>query len=465
MQLPYSNMRIAHQNPGAEMPLVLPLHVICNTSDEEIYANIRVNSRRPGKWQQLIEAHEDVAILCGSGPSLADSLVAVRALQEAGGKVFAMNGAAAYLAAQGIYPDYQVIVDAREETAQLVGPARHHLFASQVHPACFGKALGAIVWHLQVGGIEDHFPEYGNDYCLIGGAASVGNCATCLAYSMGYRNLQVFGYDSSYKGDDSHAFHQAMNLGEPCASVRFGDKDYICSLTMKLQAEKFQETARALESYGCAIAVHGEGLLPDMWRAPQEQLAEHEKYERMWQFQDYRQVAPGELVAEQFVTLAGIKPSDVVIDFGCGTGRGAKRVHELTGCSFILVDFTENSLDTAVLDDTSWYTRLRHDLSEPFTALTGGGHGFCTDVLEHIPPEQVDAVITNVMGAARRVFFQISLVDDQCGVLIGHPLHLSVHDADWWFSAFRRLGYAVDYVASNDSNAVFYVTNPNTLTT
>lgn len=445
MRLPYSNLRISHQNPGATKPLVLPIHVICNTSDDDLYSNIRANSRRPGAWQQLIPAHGSVAVLCGSGPSLGDFVEEIRAKQAGGAKVFAMNGAAAFLDTKGITPDYQVIIDAREETAQLVGPARNHLFASQVHPSCFNSAPYAKVWHLQIGGIDDHLPpDYGMDYCLIGGAASVGNTATCLAFAMGYRDLQIYGYDSSHRGEASHAFHQVMNDGEPCASVLFGGKDYICSLTMKLQAEKFQSTAQSLIDSGCAIEVHGDGLLPDMFRAPVEVLAEHEKYERMWQFPDYREIAPGEDVANLFLSVVNVIPTDVIVDFGCGTGRGAKRIHEATGCEFILVDFTSNSLDESVKGG-SWYTFMRSDLAVPLPMSASGELGYCTDVMEHIPPEQVDQVIQNIMACSKNVFFQVSTIDDECGVLIGQHLHLSVHPMQWWLDTFSDLGHTVEW--------------------
>lgn len=453
MQLPYSNTKITHWNPGAEMPLILPVHLICNTSDEVIYNNIRANSAIPGKkWIRLEEAHDGVAVLCGSGPSLADTLDEIRELAAKGAKVFAMNGAAAFLAGNGVMPDYQVMIDARFETADLIGPAKEHLFASQVDPECFRRVPDARLWHLQVGNIENEFPEYNDDYCLIGGAASVGNTATCLAYAMGYRNLQIYGYDSSHRNGKGHAFRQPLNDGDPCASVRFNGNDYIASLTMKLQAEKFQETSKALMDMGCHIEVHGSGLLPDMFNAPP--MEEKDKYEAMWSIPQYRQVAPGEEVADVFVRVADIKPSDCVIDFGCGTGRGARRIHELTGCDMLLLDFTSNSLD-ADIQGMDWFTFLQRDISKPLDVHAK--HGFCTDVMEHIPPEQVDAVISNVMNAAESVFFQISLIDDVCGALIGQPLHLSVHPYEWWLEKFASLGYQVTYSDGQEIAALFYV--------
>lgn len=450
MILPYSNLQLKHQNPGAVNPLILPIQLICNTSDEAIFSNIEINSKRPLKWVTGEEAHDGVAILCGSGPSLADKLDDIRWLSASGGKIFAMNGAAKFLYDNGIIPDYQVIIDAREETAQLVGHAKCHLFASQVHPSCFDEVDNAVLWHLQVEGIDDYLSDYEDAYCLIGGAASVGNTATCLAYAMGYRNLQIFGYDSSHRGTAGHAFHQKMNDGDPCASVRFGKKDYICSLTMKLQAEKFQDTAKELKKLGCHIEVHGDGLLPDMFNVPRETMTEQEKYERMWNYREYRTVAPGELCVDVFLQI--VKPSGKVIDFGCGTGRGSIKIKE-SGCDVLLVDFTDNSRDIQAMV----LPFLQHDLSKPFTTTVFSKYGYCTDVMEHIPPEQVKQVITNIMNTSEVVFFNISTIPDVCGELIGQELHLTVKPHAWWMDLFKELEYKVTWDEEGNIASLFVV--------
>lgn len=449
MQLPYANLQIKHTNPGASMPLVLPVHVVCNTSDEEIYSNIRKNSHTNCKdWVKAEPEHNGVAILCGSGPSLADTLEDIRQKQASGGKVFAMNGAAKFLHDNGIMPDYQVMIDAREQTADLIGPAKEHLFASQVHPKCFKVKPDARLWHLQVGNIENEFPEYEGAYCLIGGAASVGNTATCLAYAMGYRNLQIYGYDSSHRDTKGHAFAQPMNDGDPCAHVVFNGKDYVSSLTMKLQAEKFQETARALQESGCHIDVHGSGLLPDMWNTPVEKLSEQEKYARMWRYDAYRTVSPGEECVNEFLLLCN--PDGLVIDFGCGTGRAGVKIHEY-GCSVVLLDFTENSRDESAKHLPFW----QHDLLNP--VVHKAKHGYCTDVMEHIAPENVDTVIRNIMESARTTFFQISTVPDFMGAVINQQLHLTVRPHEWWNDRFVHLGYDVSFDRNDGISSIFIV--------
>jgi SAM-dependent methyltransferase len=448
MRLPYANVKIRHWNPGASKPLVLPVHLVCNTSDEEIYSNIRENSASRGNWLRLAPDHDRTAVLCGSGPSLADHLGVIRERQAAGQTVFALNGAARFLADNGILPDYQVIIDAREATADLVGPALNHLFASQVHPECFRRAPDAQLWHLEVGNIENEFPDYPNDYCLIGGAASVGNTATCLAFAMGYRNLQLYGYDSSHRNDKGHAFAQPMNDGDPCCVVKFDGKEYTASLTMKLQAEKFQETAAALKASGCTIEVHGDGLLPAMFKAPPEVMAEEEKYQRIWEMDAYRNLAPGEECVPKFLEL--IAPGATVIDFGCGTGRAALKI-ATAGHQVTLLDFADNCRDK----DAESLPFIKWDLTRPIEVKAT--YGFCTDVMEHIPPLDVEAVITNIMRAAPRTFFNISTVPDELGVLIGQHLHLTVRPHKWWRETFQALGYHITWQEMTDVASSFFV--------
>ncbi len=450
MPLPYANLQTRYWNPGASKPLILPLTVICNTSDEDIHRNIHVNSRRPGKWLQLSAAHDRVAILCGSGPSLADHIDDIRGLSMAGGTVFAMNGAADFLAVRGVMPDYQVILDAREQTADLIGPACDHLFASQVHPKCFDLLPNAQIWHLQVEGIEDTLPldEYKDGYVLVGGAASVGNTATCLAYAMGYRKLEIFGYDSSFRGDNSHAFRQEMNDGDANCWVGFNGKEYYVSLTMKLQAEKFQETAMALVDAGCTIKVHGDGLLPDMYNTPVEDLPEREKYERMWCFAAYRTRSPGEEVVQDFLDV--VRPTGTVIDFGCGTGRAAVKFKE-EGLEPILVDFASNCRD----QDARILPFYEFDLREPIPLAAE--YGFCTDVMEHIAPEDVEKVVGNILNAAQTVFFQISVREDSAGFLINQKLHLTVQPHQWWKMLFEALGYVVSFEKQGEDDSQFVV--------
>jgi SAM-dependent methyltransferase len=284
--------------------------------------------------------------------------------------------------------------------------------------------------------MDDYTPDYDEPFVEIGGAASVGNTAACLVYAMGYRNLQLYGYDSSHRADKSHAFHQPLNNGDPCAWVTFCGKQYLVSLTMKLQAEKFQETARDLKQLGCTIAVHGDGLLPDMYNTPKETMTEQEKYERMWAISEYRTLSPGEDAVPAF--LKQVTERGTLLDIGCGTGRAGLKLKE-AGFDVTLMDFTDNSRDYHALT----LPFVRHDLTQslPLAAT----YGYCCDVMEHIAPDQIVRVLLNILWATDRTFFQISTEPDRFGAVINQDLHLTVMPGSWWLDTIRVLGVTVDW--------------------
>ena len=80
--------------------------------------------------------------------------------------------------------------------------------------------------------------------------------------------------------------------------------------------------------------------------------------------------------------------------------------------------------------------------------------------MEHIEPEKVATVIKNIMGAADKVFFQISTVPDTMGALIGQQLHLTVEPAAWWRELFLSLGYTVQWEMQDDIAVMFFITQP-----
>lgn len=448
-------VQMEYSNPHASMSLFVPVRVIANTPDEDLERNIRINSAKNLTWLKSEKAHDGVAILVGGGPSLKDKIEDIREYQLHGGTVFAMNAASQYLREHGIVVDYQCIIDAKEETAALVDPlAIDHLFGSQVDPKTMASVDSPIVWHLDIGDIEKYFPEdrvKKGGYVLLGGGVAVGNSALCAAYALGYRSLQIFGYDSSNREAKSHAYAQPMNRFIPNVEVEWAGKKFTSSVAMKAQAEKFQLTANALKEHDCELTVYGDGLLPTMYNTSYHDLSEKEKYQLMWQFDAYRNVSPGEHIADFY--LNKFKPEGTIIDFGCGTGRAGIKFNA-HGINTLLVDFTDNCRDS----EAASIPFLQWDLTNklPIEAV----NGFCTDVMEHIPPDDVSTVIANIMNSADKVFFQISTIDDVMGAAINEPLHLTVKPYEWWRIKFISSGYKVEWSDDQDQAALFYVTNP-----
>lgn len=444
-------MEIQLQNIHAEGKLALNVELTCNTTEEQVLKNVLANSqdaKRP--WVKREEAHELTALLVGSGPSLKASMPALWKASYEGGKIFALNGAVKFLADENLLADCQIIMDAQPGTLDLVGPAHDHLLASQVDPRLFEAKPDATLWHATYGNLpvdeQPGFPAQSRSYCVLGAATSVGVTALGLLYALGYRRIVCFGFDSSNAGSQSHVLPQALNDNDVYTFTRFRGKTYTSSLTMKQQVSTFLQRAALLRGAGCKISVEGYGLLPDLFNAPQ--LSEVEKYEAMWALEAYREVAPGEHCAKDFLELC--RPRGRVIDFGCGTGRGGLAIAK-AGLDVLLVDFVEGSRDEAA----SHLPFSRRDLSKVMNLL--GDYGYCTDVMEHIPPKQVEDVIHNLFACVPTVFFQISLVPDTMGAAIGQALHLSVHPLSWWYDLFHTLGYHVLWNRDQGDSALFLV--------
>jgi 2-polyprenyl-3-methyl-5-hydroxy-6-metoxy-1,4-benzoquinol methylase len=188
---------------------------------------------------------------------------------------------------------------------------------------------------------------------------------------------------------------------------------------------------------------------------------EKDLYKMMWERPEYRVVAPGENIAHEFLKQAKPKPGATVLDLGCGTGRGGLNLAFFGGMDVTMVDFAGNCLDADIvpmLETQKHAIRfVEADLSEPLPVKAA--YGYCTDVMEHIRPHHVDRVIDNCLAACQHVFFQISTVDDICGVLIGHKLHLSVHPYKWWLQKFKEKDCVIHWSQETENTCLFYVSN------
>ena len=182
-------------------------------------------------------------------------------------------------------------------------------------------------------------------------------------------------------------------------------------------------------------------------------LAEQEKYEKVWDHEAYRNYAPGELMVEKFLEICKPKVGDTLIDFGAGTGRGAFMLRK-EGLCVQMVDIASNCLDTDVRNVMGSDLHVGN-LWEPLHMEAE--YGYCTDVMEHIPPEYVDRVLTNIFGCCDKVFFHICFKDDHFGKELGEALHLTVQPFTWWRDKLKEYGTLIN---GRDLiyNGIFYLT-------
>ena len=245
------------------------MSALCNTEREKVAANIRSALARGLPEIGEADAHDGHAVLVGGGPSLKNSLGEIRWRAGLGQKVFALNGAARYLHEQGIRVDCQVILDARPANAQFILDKPCFL-ASHCDPSVFDAAgANATVYHVNTEGIVEAMN--GRQADLISTGSTVGMIAMGIAYFLGYRNLHLFGYDSSYT-DEHHAYPQPLNDDDAVIEAEAGGRKFRCAPWMVLQAQQFQALVPQLTEQDCVITVAGDGLLPNIARLMGNQL-------------------------------------------------------------------------------------------------------------------------------------------------------------------------------------------------
>tara|TARA_R110000868_G_scaffold340880_1_gene601735 strand:+ start:12377 stop:14476 length:2100 start_codon:yes stop_codon:yes gene_type:complete len=252
----------------------LQLSLDTNTSTDLLLANIKTNAVRNIPWIKMVEPHDGHAVIVGSAPSLLkniDSPDGVRWRHSLGQTIFALNNAASILAFDGINPDYHVILDARESNVKFMGHAKEYLIAAQCHPSLFKFSANITGWVPGMEGATDNLPN--GQWQLIGGGVTVGISALWVAYVMGYRNLHLYGFDSSYLDGQTHAAAQERTSAESMDfDVNIGEQTFRTNAVMAKQAEIFPSHAAELANLGCIITVHGKGLLPA--------IAKHMQYQQ-----------------------------------------------------------------------------------------------------------------------------------------------------------------------------------------
>ena len=186
---------------------------------------------------------------------------------------------------------------------------------------------------------------------------------------------------------------------------------------------------------------------------------EQAKYVEMWEREEYRKVAPGELCAQMFLDVVRPKAGSEVIDFGAGTGRGAVML-AMFGCKVKMLDFASNCLDDFVRDalKTQAHCLSFHECNLVKPIPHQAEYGYCTDVMEHIPPEWVTTVLVNILHSAQHVFFQISCEEDQCGKLIGESLHLTVQPYAWWVARLQKCGARITWSKDFGTHCMIFCT-------
>ncbi len=259
-------------------PQLSQFTLLCNTEQSGLFSNVASACKRALPEIDLIPPTGIPALICGGGPSLEDTLETIRSMKSSGAKIYALNNTAKFLSERGIKPDYQVIIDPRpDNVAFLEKPwAGEVLLCSQCHPDLFDQAerIGYPVrlWHPGFMELMKAIPQ--EQPLLVSVSLTVGLSSLSLVHVLGHREIHLFGYDSSHKEDKSHAYEQEMNRNDEIVRCVADGKVFYSSMAMAGQANQFKQIHDMLLGEGTTTTVHGEGLIPTLWRSWQREKNE-----------------------------------------------------------------------------------------------------------------------------------------------------------------------------------------------
>jgi hypothetical protein len=248
---------------GEKRPLVLNYEVA--ETSEKVERNIRrtLESSYVPFNSLLDQPHDRVVSVVGFGPSLRNTY------KQLDGDIWACNGAHNWLIEQGVIPKYAMFWDASPAIAQFTKPHQDvtYLVASRCHEDVFKALDGFNVYVMQIGGDECRerlLEEYRILEPILGGGSAAVTRAMCIATTMGYRKIKLFGADGST--DIEHTHLKQSIVHEEFLTVWCDGVDYTSTSWLAGQVEDFKILAPALRDQGCELEIFGSGLLPHVAR-------------------------------------------------------------------------------------------------------------------------------------------------------------------------------------------------------
>ena len=371
---------------------------------------------------------EPFAVAC-FGPSLADTW---EELKPFGRRIMTCSGSHRFLIDHGIVPQFHVEVDPREHKVDLIGephPDVRYLIASTCHPKVFDHLSKNDVrlWHV-FDNADDAIRTLPQGEWALTGGCSVGLRCLTLARFLGYRNLHVFGMDGCEGKTGKHAApHPNQAKGHAITVV-----DGVEYKTTPGFLEAARQTFHELDQMPDVTAkFYGDGLVQALAKtyvrkpASQKSLAYGkgilitDAYRKMNSELHNSRLDFGvgggryaEVVTKLAATL-GERPS--VLDYGCGKGLLGKAL------TFPIWEY-----DPAILEK-----------SEPPRAAD---LVVCTDVLEHIEPDCLDAVLMDLSRCVKRIgYFVIHIGPSMKTLPDGRNAHLIQEGKDWWTERIARV--------------------------
>lgn len=178
------------------------------------------------------------------------------------GETMAINGALSLFTQKGQAPTYWIACDPQEQVADFLLNAPEstlYLVASKCHPKVFRALSGrkAQLWHVN----DIVIPNVRQVPC----AVSVTLCSLLLAQRMGYRTIDVWGWDLCYDGDKHHAGPGELGETPGRINIEVGEGEdatwWVSNPTWCCEAKDASGILPVLKWVGCDVRIHGKSML------------------------------------------------------------------------------------------------------------------------------------------------------------------------------------------------------------
>ena len=397
-----------------------------------------------------------IAVVC-YGPSLEETWERVRTFD----KIITCSGAHKFLIDRGIIPTWHAEVDPRAHKADLIGSPHkdvEYLVASVCHRAVFDLLEGYNVklWHVYSHETDRKIPmAFPRGEWMLTGGSNVGLRCMVLARFLGFRRMTIFGMDYSFKNDGNQ--HAGWHPKEPAHvhAVQVGEKFYYTNPAMHQYAQEFFHEIVQLGDI--ELEVEGDGLLqaqirermsngtlvttskPAMIAAVLPHIISPEYLELNKRLHvdntDYG-TSGGKRAATVRKLIEKVKPQSI-LDYGCGKG--------LLGLS---LPFPIWEFDPAIPGK---------DAPPRPAELV-----ICTDVLEHVEPDFLEAVIMDLSRCTLRVCYVVINTGPAIKMLAdGRNAHLIQQPLEWWKGQLSKAFHVGSITQSGPEVTIILGPKPN----
>ena len=378
-----------------------------------------------------IEGHEkrdEPCAVVGFGPSLNNTWEKIRDFQF----IISCSGSHKFLIERGIIPSYHVEVDPRSHKVGLIGPPHKdvtYLIASTCHPKVFDHLEGFNVklWHV-FDSAEEGLRTLPHGEWAITGGCDVGLRSITIARFLGFTDLHIFGLDGSTPEPTlRHAAAHPKQFKE-MDYAEVGGRKFFTTIGMLAAAQQVRHELDELPDV--TPHFYGDGMIQEMmkdyrrgesvnkgqigFKKPELISAEYRQLNEQLHRDNLAYGVGGGQHGPIVEELKKTCECESVLDYGCGKGYLAK-----------VLTFPIWEYDPAVPGK---------DESPRSADLV-----VCTDVLEHIEPDKIDFVLSDLKRCIKKVgYLTIHLTPAMKTLPDGRNTHLILQSKQWWTERLQR---------------------------